>query len=1089
MSRAEVVVVTKLAPPRLHGRLLARPALAAKLREGLNYRLTLVQAGTGYGKSTALAALQTTVLHDVPLFWYSLDDADADPQRFLSHLIAAFRLHLPALSDAPAALLNELTGEGAGPQVIEALVNALNAALPEPSILVIDDYQFVAGSIEVRGLIERFLTYLPPQLHVIIAGRHPVQLASLTKWRVKGEVLEVQRADLAFAPAEIETLFRETYGLSLSPDEVNALAHQTEGWPIALQLVWQGLRTLQSRRLADVLGRGASSLGALFDYLAGDVLDRLPPDLADFLIRTSILRELTPAACDAIRQTTDSADQLQRLIELDLFVVTLGDGAYRYHHLFHDFLREVAAADPLGLAERHRRAAAYFQNQLHFDEAIYHWINAAAFEDAAGAIELAGEAALRAGRLDTMATWIDALPPATLAAHPLLQAYLADVYRLRSRFDDALAWYAQAENTWRARNDAAGVSRALRGQALIYLDTVRPAQAEHLLQEALRLTDGMTDRSARARLLELLAENKLNMGKPDEAQTLRAEAQALRDEGPTEDTLTVRVKLRTGQLAEARRVLESWLPVERDEDAHSPRAHRETALLLSFILSLMGEAERAFALAKEGVELGERVNSPFVTAVGYLRWGHAWQLLPDPLPSVRSEGGSSRRDEAIRCYQRAVTLGDQLAVRRTRVEAMWGLTRAHLFFDERDVEEAERTAQEGIETGRWAGDAWIVALVEVTLGAGYVLADRPEAAIEVLARALTSFRDCGDSFGRAVTRLWQSVAYFDLKQWESFSASLEAALTLCETHGYEFLFTRSTLLGPPAPRRLVPLLIEARRRRIRSAYVARLLGAIGLADIQVHPGYQLRVQTLGAFRVWRGRAEVTPREWQRDKARQLFQLLLIHRGQWLQRDEIADRLWPTLSPEAAARDFKVALNALNKAIEPNRASDDQFAYIVREGAAYRLRPEADVWIDAAEFEREAEAGLRAADDRSGETIVHLRAALALYGGDYLPEALYEDWASEERERLLSLYLRAADRLAGGLIARGDFDEGLSVCASILARDACWERAYRLMMTAYARQGNRPQALRVYQRCVDALASELGVGPSAATLALAAELNA
>ncbi len=1079
MSRVEVVVSTKLAPPRLHGRLLARPALDARLREALNHRLTLVQAGTGYGKSTALAALQNTALHDAPLFWYSLDDADVDPQRFLSHLIAAFHLRLPALSDAPAALLNELAGEGAWPQVIDALVNALNDALAEPALLVVDDYQFVADAIEVRGLIERFLTYLPPQLHIIIAGRHPVQLPSLTKWRVKGEVLEVQRAELAFAPAEIETLFRETYGFSLSPDEVNALAHQTEGWPIALQLVWQGLRALQTRRVADVLGRGASSLGALFDYLAGDVLDRLPPGLAEFLTHTSILRELTPAACDAIRQTADSADQLQRLIELDLFIVTLDDGAYRYHHLFHDFLREVAAADPIGLAERHRRAAAHFQNQRHFDEAIYHWLNAASFEAAAGAIELAGEAALRAGRLDTVATWIDALPPATLAAHPLLQAYLADVYRLRSRFDDALAWYAQAENTWRARNDAAGVSRALRGQALIYLDTVRPAQAEHLLQEALRLTDGMTDRSARARLLELLAENKLNMGKPDEAQMLRAEAQALRDEGPTEDTLTVRVKLRTGQLAEARRVLESWLPVERDEDAHahSPRAHRETALLLSFILSLMGEAERAFALAKEGVELGERVNSPFVTAVGYLRWGHAWQILPD-----------SRRDEAIRCYQHAVTLGDQLAVRRTRVEAMWGLTRAHLFFDERDMAEAERTAQEGIETGRWAGDAWIVALVEVTLGAGYVLAERPEAAIEVLSRALTSFRDCGDSFGRAVTRLWQSAAYFDLKQWESFGASLEAALTLCETHGYDFLFTRSTLLGPPDPRRLVPLLIEARRRRLRAAYVTRLLNAIGLPEVQVHPGYQLRVQVLGAFRVWRGRAEVTPRDWQRDKARQLFQLLLIHRGRWLQRDEIADRLWPNLSPEAAARDFKVALNALNKAIEPNRASDDHFAYIVREGTAYRLRPEADVWIDAVDFEREAEAGLRVNDDRSAEAIDHLRAALRLYGGDYLPEALYEDWASEERERLLSLYLRAADRLAGGLIERGDFDEGLSVCGAILARDACWERAYRLMMTAYARQGNRPQALRVYQRCVDALAAELGVGPSAATLALAAELN-
>ena len=154
-----------------------------------------------------------------------------------------------------------------------------------------------------------------------------------------------------------------------------------------------------------------------------------------------------------------------------------------------------------------------------------------------------------------------------------------------------------------------------------------------------------------------------------------------------------------------------------------------------------------------------------------------------------------------------------------------------------------------------------------------------------------------------------------------------------------------------------------------------------------------------------------------------------------------------------------------------------FAFIVREGSAYRLRPEADVWLDAIEFERACETGLHTGD------LSQLRSALRLYRGDYLPDALYEDWASAERERLLSLYLRAADKLAGLLIERGEFEEALDICQAILARDACWERAYRLIMTAHTRQGNRPLALRAYQRCVTALHDELGVEPSAATLAL------
>lgn len=1073
MPRDALLLHTKLAPPRLRKRVLARSPLITKLREALDYRLTLVQAGTGYGKSTALAALAD---ENVPLFWYSLDEADADPQRFLSYLSAAFKLGLPQLSDAPAVLLQEFGGAGGGAwtHVIDALVNALNAALTTPALLVIDDYQFVADALEINALVERFLTYLPPDLHVILTGRQVLNTPQLITWRAKGEVLEINRAELAFRADEIAALFRDAYALQLSPDDIAVLADKTEGWPIALHLVWQSLRGNTAASVRELLARGPTSLSALFAYLARDVLDRQSSEVAGFLRVTAVLRELTPAACDAVTASTAGMALLNRLSELDLFVVALGEKHYRYHHLFHDFLREQAALNPGEMQTHQRRAAAYFQVHQNLEEAIYHWLAAQSYGEAAEAIEQVGEATLRSGRMDTVANWIDALPPAVLADHPALQAFLGDVYRLRSHFDAALAWYASAEHAWRAGGDPVGISRALRGQALVYLDTVRPVQAESLLEEALRLTDGIADRSTRARLLELLAENKLNMGKPGEAEALRVEAQQLRAAGPTEDTLSVRVKLRTGRLDEAQRILEMWAGREREAvergQTHPPRAHRETVLILSLIQALRGQVAQAFTLAQEGIALGERLNSPFVTAVAQIRLGHAWQVRP---------AARENRDEALRCYQTSIALGDRLLVRRIRAEAMWGLTRAYGFFG--DLEAAQRAAAEGIEIGLWAGDLWIAALIEVTLGASHVLADCSAEAIEILSRALSHFRSCGDSFGRAVARLWLSLAYFNLKQSEGLASSVEDLLTLCETHGYEFLFAGPTLLGPPDPRVVVPILIEARDRRCHPAYVARVLSAIGLPDIAVHPGYQLRVQTLGAFRAWRSTLEIAPREWQRDKARQLFQLLLTQRGRWLQRDEIADRLWPRLTPEAALRDFKVALNALNKAIEPQRSADDVFAYVVREGAAYRLRPEADVWVDAIEFERACETGLRSND--VDLAIAALRAALTWYRGDYLPDALYEDWASEERERLLSLYLRAADKLAGLLSERGEFEETLDICQAILARDACWERAYRLIMTAHARQGNRPLALRAYQRCVTILRDELGVEPSATTTAL------
>ena len=63
-----------------------------------------------------------------------------------------------------------------------------------------------------------------------------------------------------------------------------------------------------------------------------------------------------------------------------------------------------------------------------------------------------------------------------------------------------------------------------------------------------------------------------------------------------------------------------------------------------------------------------------------------------------------------------------------------------------------------------------------------------------------------------------------------------------------------------------------------------------------------------------------------------------------------------------------------------------------------------------------------------------------------------------------------------------------MCQTILARDNCWEGAYRLLMKAYAAQDNRPQVHSVYQECVATLEEELGVEPSPTTQALFEELG-
>jgi two-component SAPR family response regulator len=110
----------------------------------------------------------------------------------------------------------------------------------------------------------------------------------------------------------------------------------------------------------------------------------------------------------------------------------------------------------------------------------------------------------------------------------------------------------------------------------------------------------------------------------------------------------------------------------------------------------------------------------------------------------------------------------------------------------------------------------------------------------------------------------------------------------------------------------------------------------------------------------------------------------------------------------------------------------------------------------------------------------LEEAVKLYRGDYLPDSLYEPWAAEERERLATLFLEAADKLCESYLQNNRFNEAIDLSQRILARDNCWERAYRHLMQAYNALGDRGQLARTYQRCLQTLKDELDVPPSQET---------
>ena len=119
---------------------------------------------------------------------------------------------------------------------------------------------------------------------------------------------------------------------------------------------------VERRGKAQVRGEAAATCRNLLSR-TGLGTGKRGPELTSFLRETAVLRELSPAACDAVTNRSGSEAHLEYLHERDLFLVQLGPEQFRYHHLFHDFLHQQHGADPYGVRERHRRAAAFFSAQ------------------------------------------------------------------------------------------------------------------------------------------------------------------------------------------------------------------------------------------------------------------------------------------------------------------------------------------------------------------------------------------------------------------------------------------------------------------------------------------------------------------------------------------------------------------------------------------------------------------------------------------------------------------------------------------------------------------------------------------------------
>ncbi len=241
----------------------------------------------------------------------------------------------------------------------------------------------------------------------------------------------------------------------------------------------------------------------------------------------------------------------------------------------------------------------------------------------------------------------------------------------------------------------------------------------------------------------------------------------------------------------------------------------------------------------------------------------------------------------------------------------------------------------------------------------------------------------------------------------------------------------------------------------------------------------LRVFTLGHFAVWRGETPIPAADWSRRKSLALFKLLVSVPGHRLLRDQVLDQLWPGTAAKGAEVGLRGATHGIRRALG---TSGDGHVLEVH-GDSIAMAEGVAMWIDADAFATAATAALAHRD------VDACRSALALYGGDYLPDDVYEDWSTRRRDELAQLRTSVLIHQSRLCAEEGDTAEARSLLAAVLALDPAHEEAACRLMILLAAVGERTEALRVFQRLRDTLREQYGLEPGEEVAILAQNLHA
>ncbi|NDJ77873.1 MAG: tetratricopeptide repeat protein [Chloroflexi bacterium] len=1036
--------------PRTTGA-IPRHHLLATLQQVLDHKLTLICAPPGYGKTTLVAQFAAQTPEAVA--WLSLEERDRDLPNLHSQSLSALEVAAPGI-DSLAAI------PGFDPGELATLVaDYLRQNTSRPLILVVDDIQAITGSSAAELWLQTLVERLPINVHLVLSGRVLPNLP-LTEMIARGDVLAFGQDQLRFSPQEIHDLAHEMLGVVRSMSEVEHLAERLEGWPAGTVLALQPLPT----ELEQLILSGGSGPEALFDALAGSMLEAQPPGLRDFLLSSSTLTRMTPELCNTILHLSNSAHWLAEAQQRNLFLSRVS-GGLMFHRLFRNFLQRQLREDNRELyLSLHTRAARWFQDNNQLEWAFEHYLAGGLDERAAQLADRVALTYFSQGKVETLLDWRDQLGQIGILA-PNLLYNCARIHTDRYNYDEAEIALDEAQRGFGLAGDEFGPVRVALQGAFIALQR---GDFRRAAVEAGQLANTVADQpDLRGNALKILGVANLRLGEGTSAvQYLEHALDYHRVDGDAYTLANVLQDLSVaywhlGRFKEASAALQEVVALRRSLGSSSALASALNNLGYYFHHS--GSYDQAINSFQEGLAVLARVPNKRVES------GLLWSM------------GELQRDlgafeEASRLFNRALALisGSDPYL---RCAVLISASIMYRWWEQ--PQEAESLA---LKAGTLAGQHEL-ALEAVTA----------QACLWAARTQLGQAADARRHLDGLITALRDQDAHSELA-WANTLAATAALLS--SDHPAVDAYLHCALDEARQIGTFQALVAEIGNTPLLETYVVQHAGKFGdligalkhlraaqpivrqpprLRQVDPQMTYSLRVYTLGSEWVERDGEEVAPSEWRSTTAREIFYYLLFQGPE--SREQVCLEFWPDSSPQRVRSNFHTMLYRARQALGEN--------VIIFDNGLYALEPDLDLWCDAHELERlVGEARLLPARDARTEAL--WRRAAGLYKGDFLP-AWDADWAVNYREHLHEMYLETLIGLGQCAGARHDRREAIAAYRRALDVNPYREDVHRAIMLCFAELGEKTQVLAQLQKLQTLLDEELGLEPSDETVALARRL--